>query len=189
MNSIGDDSRLNPWRFTSRDNQTISVRHAVTKDAENLFEGFNEVVSEGSWLPTFKPNAHVGDWVHWIHKTQHTREVLLVAEVDGEYAGHLTLQTEDWMASRHVARLGVIVITKYRCIGVGRALMLSAEKVALAEEYEKIVLSTFANNAIALSLYDTLEYRIVGVRRSHFKMPKGYIDEVLLEKELVNPSD
>jgi RimJ/RimL family protein N-acetyltransferase len=47
------------------------------------------------------------------------------------------------------------------------------------------VLSTFEDNAIAKSLYLAMDYRQVGIRKRHFKMPKGYIDEVLFEKQLV----
>ena len=63
--------------------------------------------------------------------------------------------------------------------------MLAAEEAALDSGFEKIVLSTFEDNAIAQSLYLAMEYRKVGVRKRHFKMPKGFIDEVLFEKELV----
>jgi ribosomal protein S18 acetylase RimI-like enzyme len=45
-------------------------------------------------------------------------------------------------------------------------------------------LSTFADNDKALKLYESLGYRTVGVRSNHFNMPKGFIDEVLMEKEL-----
>ena len=68
---------------------------------------------------------------------------------------------------------------------MGKALMLSGHLVAAEKAYTKIVLSTFADNDIALQLYKSLGYRIVGVRSNHFNMPKGFIDEVLMEKELI----
>jgi ribosomal protein S18 acetylase RimI-like enzyme len=104
--------------------------------------------------------------------------------VDGSYAGHLTLQPEEWTASKHVAKLGIIVLSDFRNIGVGRALMLEAETAAVEREFEKIVLSTFETNSMALSLYESLGYQIVGRRARHFRMPKGFIDEVLMEKAL-----
>jgi ribosomal protein S18 acetylase RimI-like enzyme len=161
------------------------VRHAVPADARKLHSGFNKVIQEGIWLPTFNANSNIADWVNWIQRTNQCRDVMLVAEIDDEYMGHLTLQTEEWMASRHVAKLGIIVAKNDRGRGIGRSLMIAAEQAALDSGFEKIVLSTFEDNGIARSLYLAMDYRQVGIRKRHFKMPKGYIDEVLFEKQLV----
>ena len=161
------------------------VRTADRGDAPNLHEGFRTVVDEGTWLPTFSANSHISDWVHWIDKTKHNRDILLVAFLDGEYAGHLTLQPEEWNASQHVAKLGIIVIKAHRHVGVGRSLMLSGEDLGLERDFTKIILSTFDDNEVAKCLYHDLGYSIVGIRKNHFNMPSGFIDELLMEKELI----
>ncbi len=156
----------------------------MVSDARDMYTGFKQVIDEGEWLPTFSPASSSADWVSWIQKTARSRDILLVAHVDSEFAGHLTLQPEEWMASEHVAKLGVIVIKPLRGIGVGRALMQSAEEAGRVKRYEKIILSTFYSNELALSLYKSLGYDTVGTRNRHFKMPNGYIDEVLMEKAI-----
>jgi ribosomal protein S18 acetylase RimI-like enzyme len=176
---------LKIWEYVSKDGVPIKIRPAQRGDAPNLHEGFKSVVDEGRWLPTFSVNANVTDWVHWIEKTNHSREVLLIAFLGDQYAGHLTLQPEEWNASQHVAKLGIIITKPCRTLGVGRSLMLASEEIGLEKEYTKIILSTFENNTIALELYKKLGYRLVGVRKNHFNMPKGFIDEVLMEKELI----
>ncbi|MFX1416860.1 MAG: GNAT family N-acetyltransferase, partial [Promethearchaeota archaeon] len=173
---------MKTWDFEAKDGRIIRVRHAVPADARDLYHGFSTVIDEGIWLPTFNANSSVADWVNWIQRTTHSRDVMLVAELGDEYVGHLTLQTEEWMASQHVARLGIIVAKAYRGIGVGRALMQAAEDAGVDAEYEKIILSTFRDNEIAISMYHAMGYREVGVRARHFAMPQGYIDEVLFEK-------
>ena len=176
---------LKTWEFSSKDGRSILVRPANRGDAPKLHEGFRSVVDEGTWLPTFTANSHISDWVHWIDKTNHNRDVLLIAFLDGEYAGHLTLQPEEWNASQHVAKLGIIVIKESRYVGVGRSLMLASEEIGLERDYTKIILSTFDDNEVAKALYLDLGYRVVGIRKNHFNMPNGLIDEVLMEKELV----
>jgi ribosomal protein S18 acetylase RimI-like enzyme len=176
---------LNEWKYTAKDGRSIVVRHALVDDAKNLHDGFKDVVGENMWLPTFTPNSHVSDWMNWIRRTEKTREVLLVAYIDEEYAGHLSLQPEEWHASQHVAKLGIIVRKDCRNNGVGKSLMLSGESAAIENDYHKIILSTFNDNEVAKNLYLSLGYRIVGIRKNHFNMPKGLIDEVLMEKELV----
>jgi ribosomal protein S18 acetylase RimI-like enzyme len=164
----------------------IRVRKATREDAPDFHSGFKDVVEEHMWFPTFTPNSHITDWAHWIERTNRNREVLLVAHVDDTYAGHLSLQPEEWQASQHVAKLGVIVRKEIRGVGVGKALMLSGHSIASEKAYTKIVLSTFADNKVAIQLYESLGYRIVGIRKNHFNMPKGFIDEVLMEKELMD---
>ena len=176
---------MEKWEYTSKDGRRIVVRRAERGDAPLLHEGFRSVVDEGLWLPTFSTNAHISDWMHWIDKTNHCREILIVAFLEEEYAGHLTLQPEEWNASQHVAKLGIIVRKDCRHLGVGCALMRAGEEIGITSGYTKIVLSTFEDNKVARDLYEKLGYRIVGVRKNHFKMPKGFIDEVLMEKELV----
>ncbi|MFW9769121.1 MAG: GNAT family N-acetyltransferase [Candidatus Thorarchaeota archaeon] len=173
------------WEYQSKDGRLIKVRKAMKDDAPDFHEGFKSVVEEHMWFPTFTPNSHVTDWAHWIERTDHNREILLVARIDGKYAGHLSLQPEEWQASQHVAKLGVIVKKESRGIGVGRALMLSGHEIAMKKAYTKIILSTFANNEKAIHLYKSLGYTTVGIRKAHFNMPKGFIDEVLMEKELI----
>ena len=178
---------MKSWDSTSKDGTPLLVRHAQRDDASLLHEGFGSIVEEGQWLPTFSANSTSGDWMHWIEKTEHTSEVLLVAFHNSEYAGHLTLQPEEWEASRHVAKLGIIVRKEFRNRGIGRLLMVAAQEAALENGFSKIILSTFHDNLSAIHLYSSLGFRQVGVRRNHFDMPKGFIDEVLMEKELEEP--
>ncbi|MFW9794123.1 MAG: GNAT family N-acetyltransferase [Candidatus Thorarchaeota archaeon] len=177
---------MTSWEYQSKDGRLIAVRTAVRDDAPDFHAGFKDVVEEHMWFPTFTPNSHVSDWAHWIERTNSNREILLVAHIDGEYVGHLSLQPEEWQASQHVAKLGIIVRKESRGIGIGKALMLSGHAIASEKGYSKIVLNTFANNKIAIQLYESLGYRTVGVRKKHFNMPKGFIDEVLMEKELID---
>ncbi len=176
---------MDEWVFLTKDQKSVVVRHAKVADASEMFHCFCEVVQEGKWLPTTKPSSNQSEWARWIQRTYSNREVLLVARVEGEYAGHVSLQPEEWHASKHVARLGIIVRKHYRSKGVGRALMLAVEEAGRIQRYEKIVLSTFESNNVALGLYESLGYHIVGMREKHFLMPKGYINEVLMEKLIV----
>ncbi|MFG2719893.1 GNAT family N-acetyltransferase [Streptomyces sp. NPDC048416] len=61
----------------------------------------------------------------------------------------------------------VRVADEHRGRGHGRALMLLAEQVALAEGQDTLGLHVFADNTPALRLYESLGYR--ATRRHHFK--------------------
>jgi len=176
---------LKEWKCDAKDGRKISIRHAKVSDASVLHENFCQVVYEAEWLPTLRPNSNQAEWAEWIQRTYGNREILLIAHIDEDYVGHLSLQPEEWAASRHVARLGIIVRKLYRGLGVGKALMEASEEAGRQQKYEKITLSTFEDNIIARNLYDRMGYRFVGKRERHFQMPKGFIDEILMEKPLV----
>jgi ribosomal protein S18 acetylase RimI-like enzyme len=173
------------WQFQTKDDREIIVRHAKVSDARDLHENFCQVVYEAEWLPTLRPNSNQAEWAEWIQRTYGNREILLIAHIDSEYVGHLSLQPEEWAASSHVARLGIIVRKPFRGLGVGKSLMIAAEDAGRQQRYEKITLSTFDNNDVAIGLYESLGYRLVGKRERHFQMPKGFIDEVLMEKPIL----
>ncbi|MFO7837340.1 MAG: GNAT family N-acetyltransferase [Candidatus Thorarchaeota archaeon] len=176
---------MKTWTFDCKDDRSVFIRHAKVSDGRSMYEGFAEVVEEQKWLPILETSSSLNQWLEWIDRSRSTRDIILVAFIDETYVGHLTLRPEQWAASEHVCRLGIIVRKAFRNTGVGRALMTTAEEAAVLEEYEKIVLSTLADNATALALYRSLNYRTIGIRKDQFKMPSGYVDQVLFEKKLV----
>lgn len=177
---------MRSWSYDTKDGRQVLIRPATVRDAEDLYHSYNAVVAEGRFLPALRPSENMNNWARWIRETHRGRDVILIASIDDEYVGHVTLQPEVWEASKHVARLGILVAQKFRCIGIGRALMLSAEDAAREMDFEKIVLSTFHDNIVARHLYSSLGYREVGIRTRHFKMKHGYVDEVLMEKWIAN---
>jgi len=175
---------MKTWEFECKDGESVFIRHAKLSDGRNMFEGFAEVVAEKKWLPTLETTTSLAQWFDWIERSKDTDDVILVALIDGHYVGHLTLRPERWDASEHVCRLGIIVRKPYRNIGVGKALMTASEEAAHDTGFEKIILSTLSNNTTANTLYRSMEYREIGIRRNHFKMPDGYINQILFEKLL-----
>ncbi|MBS3794514.1 MAG: GNAT family N-acetyltransferase [Candidatus Thorarchaeota archaeon] len=175
---------MKTWEFECKDGESVFIRHARLSDGQNMFEGFAEVVAEKKWLPTLDTTTSLAQWFDWIERSKDTDDVILVALIDGHYVGHLTLRPERWDASEHVCRLGIIVRKPYRNTGVGKALMTASEEAAHDAGFEKIVLSTLSNNTTAIALYRSMKYREIGIRRNHFKMPNGYVNQVLFEKLL-----
>ena len=72
-----------------------------------------------------------------------------------------------------------MVADGYRRRGIGRALMESAEAWAKSVGVRKVELHVFPHNEAALTLYERLGYRQVGIRRSHFRRSGGYVDAIL----------
>jgi RimJ/RimL family protein N-acetyltransferase len=162
------------------------IRTAEPGDAGALVRLAEAVGSEeGGWL------IADGGWRSASEERRYLKAIrrnayaaVLVAEEDDRIVGRLSIGRETHPASEHVADVGLMVANGYRRRGIGRALMENAEAWARSVGVRKIELHVFPHNEAALALYDRLGYRRVGVRRDHFRRSEGYVDAILMEKDL-----
>jgi ribosomal-protein-alanine N-acetyltransferase len=83
-----------------------------------------------------------------------------------------------------VADLGLMVAMDFRRRGVGRALMIAADEWALTVGVRKLELHVLPYNEAAIALYERLGYLQEGVRKNHYRGNEGFVDAVLMAKEL-----
>ena len=165
---------------------TAAVRSAEPGDAGALVRLAEAVGSEeGGWLIADGGWRSIAEERRYLKAIRrHRYAAVLVAELDGKIVGRLSISRESHPASEHVADVGLMVADDYRRRGIGNALMESAENWARAVGVRKIELHVFPHNEAALALYDRIGYRRVGTRRGHFRRRDGYVDAILMEKDL-----
>ncbi len=159
----------------------IKVRFSTKEDIISLKKMFNRVVREKRFLPTIEELAEVGD--EWVDLINH--DLIIVAEIQGELVGQIQLERLEDDATQHVCEIGIIVDPDYRGKGVGSRLLEKAIKTAKHLGFEKICLSTFHTNSNAISLYKKFGFQEVGRRKKQFKIADEYIDEILMEREIL----
>lgn len=101
----------------------------------------------------------------------------LVAEVDGEIVGNLSLMVIDRPRRRHVAEMGIAVRDEFQGKGVGTALMTAM--IELAERWigiERVELVVHADNAPAIHLYEKFGFAIEGTARRYALRDGQYVD-------------
>jgi RimJ/RimL family protein N-acetyltransferase len=165
---------------------TALIRRAEPGDAGALVRLAEAVGSEEEgWLIADGGWRSVSEERRYLKAIRrHSYAAVLVAELEGRIVGRLSIGRDGHPASEHVADVGVMVADGYRRRGIGRALMESAEAWARSVGVRKIELHVFPHNESALALYERLGYRRVGVRRAHFRRSGGYVDAILMEKDL-----
>jgi GNAT superfamily N-acetyltransferase len=111
------------------------------------------------------------EWIEADLAAEHGDDYLaLVAEVDGEIAGHLEARTLDpidsagWQSVRNVGWRRVFVDalavrTSHRRTGVGRALMAATEDWARSRGARVVLLDTWADSPLSVPFYESLGYR------------------------------
>ena len=101
----------------------------------------------------------------------------LVAELDGQVVGSLTLHVEANLRRRHTGGLGMGVHDDYQGQGVGSALLAAA--LDLADNWlglERLELTVFVDNAPAIALYKKFGFEIEGTARRFAWRNGEYVD-------------
>jgi RimJ/RimL family protein N-acetyltransferase len=96
--------------------------------------------------------------------------------------GQCEVSNSEWDAAAHIGKLGIIINSEFRNIGIGYHIIdFAIRESKRLNKKEKIILSTFTENKRALHLYIKMGFITVGIRRKQFYMNSRYYDEVLME--------
>jgi putative acetyltransferase len=108
---------------------------------------------------------------------------VLVAEIDGEVVGYVSLHILPAPRVRHAAWLGIMVAADYQSQGIGRALMTAA--LDLADNWlmlKRVDLDVFVDNERAVALYRNLGFVVEGTRKYAAVRNGEYVDDYLMAR-------
>jgi len=86
----------------------------------------------------------------------------------------------------HVGTLGTFVDLNERRRGIATHLFAATFAAAGQKGYEKIFTFVRADNPAALAVYQRAGFETIGIARRHARIDGRYIDEILIEKFLVD---
>ncbi|TFF97078.1 MAG: N-acetyltransferase, partial [Promethearchaeota archaeon] len=168
-------------KFKLENGDIIIIRSIRRSDIDSVWRNFNEVVnSEETPYPIFYPVEAQFEKESWYNTLKRENELCIVAEnKDLERPMNVIGQCEvtniEWDASAHVGNLGIIILNKYRDMGIGYHLIDNAIKESYYKnEKEKIILSCFSTNHRAIHLYKKIGFKKIGLRKNQFKINNTY---------------
>lgn len=163
----------------------VTIRNARPDDAaagiayfRRLFSepGINLITEADEYFPTVESNARV---IRDMNRADNS--LYLVAEIEGELVGILTLEGAKRRNVRHTAVLGITVAKEWRGQGIGRRLMKEAIEWARGTGIlTRIELHVFARNAVAIALYESLGFVVEGRRRNAVIRDGESIDDCVM---------
>jgi len=141
----------------------IVIRHALSSDAAALHRILSQPETYADTLQTPHPSLRL--WQERVENTPAGTQ-RLVACIDGQVVGDLTLEVYQRARRRHSATFGLCVDFHHHGKGVARALM--QEMINLCDNWlsvDRIELTVFADNARAIALYQHFGFETEGLAR------------------------
>lgn len=114
------------------------------------------------------------------------RELMLIATVDGEYAGVCSLMSKGNLRRyRHRCEVAVALYQKFHGAGIGKIMLQTVLKAAKQLGYEQAELEVVSDNISAVSLYKKLGFEQYGCLPRNMKYSSGeYADVYWMMKKL-----
>ncbi|MFJ7917219.1 MULTISPECIES: GNAT family N-acetyltransferase [unclassified Lysinibacillus] len=167
--------------------ENIKIRVAYQEDAEALLEIQKEVLAEETYLITTIDEFQrtIDEQREWIQaKITNERETIFIAQYQGEIVGWLVFQSPQRKRLAHTGTFGMMVLNKYRGLGIGKRLIEKLLEWAENNPYiEKISLGVFSTNERAIALYKKMGFVEEGRKINEIKLQDNkYIDDILMYK-------
>ena len=166
----------------------LIVRDVTVADAEALVAIVNPIIAARTY--TVLDSAYTVDEERAFIAAFPTRGIwkIAVRTADGGAVGYQMLQpfADYTHAFDHVGTLGTYVDLTQRRQGIATALFAATLPAARAKGYEKLFTFVRADNPAALATYRAQGFTVVGTARRQAKIDGRYIDEILIEKMLID---
>jgi RimJ/RimL family protein N-acetyltransferase len=164
-------------KMVCKDGRTVQLRPADERDAASLVQAVDSVAREMVFFLRSHFEMDVEREQAFIAGAKERGDLMLIAELDGELVGWVTLFRARHEFLRHTAELGMGLVRGYRGIGIGAALMDHALKWAAEQGIEKVNLGVRASNERARALYRSFGFVQEGYRVREVKDSRGRYDD------------
>ena len=165
---------------------------AVGAALPELVELLKDVVDDGAsvgFLPPLDRDEARDYWVGVTDAVRASRIVLLVARDDAGIAGCAQLDIASRPNGRHRAEvMKVMVATRARNRGLGRALMVAIEDVARTHRRTTLVLDTRRGDP-SEHLYTSLGWQLAGIIPKYARSANGELHATALYFKLLDGTD
>ncbi len=180
-----------PIRFTAKDGRECRIRPAALSDAEELLRYFQITSTEtrNLKLEPEETRRYTLEMEREFLQTKYLNSdtaAFLIAERDGKHLGNCSFfMTDTALRYRHRASVGIALYREYWGLGIGKALLTHAIRLAGQAGFEQLELQVRSDNARAIALYESLGFVRYGLHERALKFSDGtYASQILMLKPL-----
>jgi putative acetyltransferase len=159
----------------------VQVRPARPRDARSFLDAYRSVAAERRFIHSEQVSRSAGFYRRRFRRSSDDRGMhALALDEGGAVVGSLSIRRDAHPTTRHVATLGMFVVSSHRGRGIGSALMAEAVRWARRFGIERLELTVYPHNTAALALYRRFGFIEEGRLVRHAKKSYGYEDELLM---------
>ena len=181
--------RFGPKEIIDKNGRKIILRNAEVEDAEALIEYLKVTTGETPFLIREPDEVKLSleQEQNFIKdKIDATRELMLIATIDGNHIGNCSLMTiAPYKRYAHRCDVAIALYQEYCGCGIGKIMLQTVLKVAKNVGYEQAELEVISDNYKAISLYKELGFEKCGHFPNNMKYADGkYADADWMMKKL-----
>jgi ribosomal protein S18 acetylase RimI-like enzyme len=174
-------------KFKTKKRREVVVRVPLNTDWGLQRKFINDLATEDTFIlrgPQDKVTRNEEKkWLAgFLEKVKKDKAILLSVFIGKELAANVSLLRGELRQS-HIGAIGISVARDFRGEGIGKELLKILISEAKKRRYKILTIDVFANNQKALSLYENLGFKRIGILPRAFLYKKEYIDEIMLYKE------
>lgn len=160
------------------------IRSAKKKDAKYLSEIRLQIDGETENLDREQGEAFIDEsgFKQIIQRdTESTRNLFLVAEVDGRIVGFSRCEGNELKRTIHKVEFGVCVLKEFWGYGIGRNLLEESIQWADSNGIKKIALNVLETNEKAIELYQQFGFEVEGIlKKDKFLSDGKYYNTIVM---------
>ncbi len=177
-----------PKIYTAKNDQPITIRQAVSSDAEKLLNLKLAYLKNTESLPLFAneyPND-IDQERNMIERYQsENNSIILVAISENTLIGNIDL-TGSWRRKmQHTGMIGMGIQTSWQNQGIGNLLLENVLNWAQENQMLKLVwLEVYANNSPGVALYKKKNFIQSGSIPNFFFEKETFVDKIIMYREV-----
>ena len=163
------------------------IREARPDDAEAIVRILNPIIEAGAYTVFDTPFTVESERQYLLNFPSRGVFLLAIRQADNRVVGFQSMEPFAGYthAFDHVGVLGTYVDLECRRQGIAAALFQATFAAAVRKGYEKIFTFVRADNPAALQTYLRQGFRTVGTALRQARIGDRYVDEIIIEKQLV----
>ena len=181
---------INEFEYKLKDGRAVKIRSPRDEDIPGTLEYLRVTADETEFLIRYPEECAVytpeGERAFFARANSSENEAMLVCEAEGRIVGTCQISWSNKIKLRHRASVAIALIKEFWGLGLGKRLM--EELIRIAEENEDILqieLEFVEGNSRARALYESLGFRVTGVKPDAIRLKDGtLLNEYSMMKKL-----